>query len=253
MQKQSRYYISFFKLDSKAARFKKGVSSLLNRANFTRGELALWFSSLFIITAGFFLLGGGGPLILPASLVGVSSLIFSAKGNPVGPLLMVLFSCMYGAISYRFQYYGEMATYLGMTAPMSLLALASWLRNPYQGRRSQVKVGRMGKRDVIRMTVAAIGVTAAFWYILKALGTANLLPSTLSVTTSFLAVYMTYRRSEYYALAYGANDIVLVALWVMAALEEQKYWPVAICFGVFLVNDLYGFISWQRMRKSQEG
>lgn len=225
---------------------------------FTKGELALWFASLFVITAGFFLLGGRGPLTLLASLVGVSSLIFSAKGNPIGQLLMVLFSCMYGVISYGFGYYGEMATYLGMTAPMSLLSLVSWVRNPYRGSacksgRSQVKVERMGKKDVLWMTAAAVAVTAVFWHILKTLGTANLVPSTISVTTSFLAAYMTWRRSAYYALAYGANDIVLVALWGMAALEQREYWAVAICFGVFLVNDLYGFASWRQMQKSQEG
>ena len=88
---------------------------------FTRGELALW--------------GTSTALILALSLIGVTSLIFNAKGNPFGQLLMVCFSALYGIISFSCGYYGEMATYLGMTAPMAVFALVSWLRNPYQGNR----------------------------------------------------------------------------------------------------------------------
>lgn len=38
-------------------------------------------------------------------------LIFNAKGNPFGQLLMIIFSLIYGVISYSFSYYGEMITY----------------------------------------------------------------------------------------------------------------------------------------------
>ncbi len=222
------------------------------KSYFTKGELALWFSSMLIILGAFLLLGRGSPVTLAASLVGVTSLIFCAKGNPAGQCLMIIFSCMYGYISYTFAYYGEMITYLGMTAPMSLLALVAWVRNPSQGSRAQVKVARISPRRQREMAGAALGVTLVFWLILRELGTANLALGTISVTTSFLAVYMTYRRSACYALAYGANDLVLVALWVMAAGKNEEYWPVVICFGVFLVNDLYGFVSWRRMRERQE-
>ena len=82
--------------------------------------------------------------------------------------------------------------------------------------------------------------------------TANLLPSTLSVTTSFLAVYLTFRRSAYFPLAYAANDLVLIVLWTLAAMEDPSYLSVVICFVMFLVNDGYGFLSWSRMQKRQQ-
>lgn len=49
-------------------------------------------------------------------------LIFNAKGNPAGQLLTVIFSLLYGSISFTFAYYGEMITYLGMTMPMASFA-----------------------------------------------------------------------------------------------------------------------------------
>lgn len=56
---------------------------------FTRGELILWCSSVTLIIASFFAFGGNGALTLTASLVGVTSILFNAKGNPFGQLLIV--------------------------------------------------------------------------------------------------------------------------------------------------------------------
>jgi len=215
-------------------------------------EWALWLSSVTLISVFFFVFDRSGYLSFVASLVGATSLIFCAKGNPIGQVLMIVFSVMYGIISYSFAYYGEMMTYILMTGPMAVFALISWLRNPYKGNRSEVKVNRIKRREVMLMLALSAVVSTAFYFVLKHFGTANILPSTFSVTTSFIAVYLTFRRSPYFALAYALNDIVLIVLWSMAAFEDLSYLSVLVCFAVFLVNDLYGFISWRRMQKRQE-
>jgi len=183
---------------------------------------------------------------------GFDSPRLNAKGNPFGQLLMIIFSLLYGYISYGFAYYGEMITYLGMTAPMALFALIAWLMHPYKGKRSQVEVGNIGRWEWLFAVFLTICVTVVFYFILEHFDTANIIPSTLSVSTSFIAVYLTFRRSPYFALAYAANDIVLIILWVMATLSNLSYISVVVCFVMFLVNDLYGFINWRRMEKSQK-
>ena len=218
---------------------------------FSKGELTLWGSSAGLILISFFLFDRVNFMTLAASLIGTTSLIFNAKGNPVGQALMVVFSLLYGVISYSFSYFGEMITYLGMTGPMALFALISWLRNPYNGNHAEVAVNRLGKRELMLMYVLTVLVTLGFYFILDYFGTANMIPSTLSVTTSFIAVYLTFRRSPYFALAYAANDVVLIVMWIMAAAEDISYLSVIICFVMFLVNDLYGFVSWKRMEKRQ--
>ena len=218
---------------------------------FTKTERILWFGSMTLILAAFCLFDRESYLTLIASLIGVTSLIFAAKGNPVSQVLMIVFSILYGVISYSFAYYGEMITYLGMTLPMSVVALVAWLRHPYEGKKAEVQVNQIGKTDVIWMILLTTAVTVVFYFILEVFDTANLLPSTVSVTTSFLAVFLTFRRSPYYALAYAANDIVLIVLWVLASMEDIHYVSVVVCFVVFFVNDMYGFISWRRMAKRQ--
>jgi len=218
---------------------------------FSKFEIALWLSSVAFITAFFLIFDRSNYLSLAASLIGVTSLIFCAKGNPAGQALMIIFGIMYGFISWGFSYYGEMITYVGMTVPMAALSLVSWLKNPYKGNKSEVRVNRISKKELYIGIALTATVTVAFWFILKAFNTANLLPSTFSVTTSFFAVYLTLRRSTYFALAYAANDVVLIILWIMATLKDISYISVTVCFFVFLLNDLYGFFSWKRMQKRQ--
>jgi nicotinamide mononucleotide transporter PnuC len=218
---------------------------------FSRSEQILWSGSAGLVLLSFLTFDQENFMTLAASLIGVTSLIFNAKGNPIGQALMILFSLLYGIISYSFSYYGEMITYLGMTAPMALFALISWLRNPYNGNRAEVAVNRICKGETVFMCVLTAVVTVAFYFILDYFNTANILPSTVSVTTTFLAVYLTFRRSPYFALAYAANDLVLIALWILAAREDISYLSVIICFVMFLVNDLYGFMSWKRMEMRQ--
>ena len=219
---------------------------------FTKGERILWSVSVALILGAFFLFDREQYVTLAASVIGVTSLIFNAKGNPFGQILIIVFSLLYGYISYTSSYYGEMITYLGMTAPMAVIALVSWLRNPFNGNKAEVEVNHLKGKEVVLMLLLTAAVTAIFYFILAAFHTANLIPSTESVTTSFLAVYLTFRRSAFFAVAYAANDIVLIVLWILAALSDISYVSVVICFVVFFVNDMYGFVNWSKMKKRQE-
>lgn len=219
---------------------------------FTKIEKILWCSSVALIFTSFIIFDRENYMTLLASLIGVTSLIFCAKGNPIGQVLMVIFSIVYGIISYSFAYYGEMITYLGMSGPMAAFALIAWLKNPYKGKKSQVKVNKISKKEIAFMLIISVVVTILFYFILKYFGTANLIPSTLSIITSFIAVYLTFRRSPYFAFVYAINDLVLIVLWTLATLTDINYVSVLICFIVFFINDIYGFISWLRMERLQK-
>lgn len=218
---------------------------------FSTFEKLLWLGSVAIIILTSFQISETSRIAIYASLIGVTSLILNAKGNPLGQLLMIIFSILYGIISYQQSYYGEMLTYLGMTGPMALVALIAWFRNPFQGNHAQVEVARINKNEIIKMFALSIVVTAIFFFILRYFNTSNLGLSTLSVTTSFIAVYLTYKRIPEFTLAYAANDIVLIFLWIIAMANDSSYASVLVCFLIFLINDIYGYLSWKKMEKSQ--
>lgn len=216
----------------------------------TKFELCLWIVSMAVILVSF-AFSQGGWLEAIASLIGVTALIFVAKGYVLGQLLTVGFSVFYGIISFFFGYYGEMITYLCMTAPMAVMSVISWVKHPYKDSK-EVEISRLSPKKILIMILLSVVVTAAFGFILKALKTANLVFSVVSVTTSFIAVYLTFLRSPYYALGYAANDVVLIIMWVLASMENISYLPMVMCFVMFLFNDIYGFYNWRKMRKHQE-
>ena len=206
-------------------------------------DIALWIVSVAVVSLSFGLSPRKDPLTLVASLVGVSSLIFIAKGNIWGQILMIVFAVAYGTVSFFFRYWGEMITYLCMSLPASVFALVSWLRHPYR-HSQQAEVGKLNAGKIAGVCALAAVVTVAFYFILRALSTPNLLFSTLSVTTSVLAASFSFLRSPLYALGYTANDIVLIVLWSLATLKDSSYFPMIFCFVMFLCNDVNGFINW---------
>lgn len=213
-------------------------------------EKVLWLLSVIAVLCSSALSGFSDPLSMIASLIGVTALIFVAKGYVAGQVLTIVFALFYGFISFFFRYYGEMITYLGMSAPMAALAAFEWLKNPYKGTK-EVKIKRMTVHTVILLFASAAIVTLVFYFILQALGNANLAFSTLSVTTSFIASALTYLRSPYYALAYAANDLVLIVLWISASMSDFSCIPMTVCFVMFFANDMYGFFNWRKMQKKQ--
>ena len=218
---------------------------------FSKTEIALFLISSFIIVVSAIITPGTKWQSITASLIGALSLILNAKGNPIGQLLMIIFSVLYGIISYEQRYYGEMITYLGMTAPMAAFSLVSWLKNPYNGKRSEVKTSYINKRQIIFLTLLTTSVTFFFYFVLRYFNTANLAVSTLSVATSFAAASLTFLRSPWFAAAYASNDIVLLILWGTALYKDISYLSVFLCFMIFLVNDLYGFYNWRKMHNRQ--
>ena len=217
----------------------------------TKFEKSLWILSVVVVSVTFFAFGNTDYLTLAASLIGVTALIFLAKGHWIGQVLIIIFGAFYGYVSYHYRYYGEMITYLGMTVPMAVVALIAWVRNPYKDK-SEVAVSKLSARKIPVMLFATAVVTSAFYFILKALDNANLIVSTVSVATSFLAAYMTALRTPYYALGYAANDLVVIALWLFMLKTDTDSIPMIVCFTTFFINDMYGFINWKRMEKRQK-
>lgn len=218
---------------------------------FTKFERMLWIGSAVIIFISYFLTDRSNIITPAAALLGVTSILLNAKGNPIGQALMVVFSCVYGWLSWKMRYYGEMITYLGMTMPMAVLALIAWLRHPFNGNAAQVAARRISRKEWPAALALTAAVTAGFYFILAALHTPFLPLSTLSIATSFLAVYLTFRRDPHFSLIYAANDLVLILLWLLSLPQNRNNLAVVICFAAFFANDVYGFASWKSMEKAQ--
>jgi len=213
-------------------------------------EVILWAVSLIVVISSYALSKTNDILTLTASAIGVTSLIFLAKGFCIGQVLIIIFSVFYGIISFKNQYYGEMITYLCITTPIAVVALIQWIKHPYKST-NEVEISKINKKHILIMSITAILITTVFYFILQAFGNATLIVSTISITTSYVAAYLTAVRSPYYAFGYAANDLVLILLWIIASIKDISNIPMIACFTMFLINDLYGFYNWKKMEKRQ--
>ena len=201
---------------------------------FTLIEKIILSVSILIITLTFLIFDRKGYFNYVASIIGVVSLILNAKGNFIGQIIGMIFCTCYGIISFTYRYYGEVITYLCMTMPFAIISMISWIKNPFKNRKTEVMINNV---KVIEL-----------FYILPIV----LLISTISIATSTIAVYFTFRRSPYFALAYSINDLVLIVLWLLASIDNIIYISVVGCFISFFVNDIYGYIAWKRMYNKQQ-
>lgn len=218
---------------------------------FTKFEWALWISSLAAITATHFAVGGGDTLSLVASLIGVTSLIYAARGDVIAPCLFIAFAIIYAVISYFSGYYGEMIIYLGMQLPISCVSLVSWFKNRGEGAR--VKISALTwKKLLFALGLAAI-ITVPFYFLLEYFNTLNLIPSTVSVATSVTALCLMALRIPQFALAFILNDIVMIVLWSLTLSTSLEHISLVVCFSIFLINDGYTFINWLRKARSSRG
>ena len=217
----------------------------------TAVEYCLWAGGIAAIVLSFFLCGNTDYLNLGGSILGCTTLIFLAKGNVAGQILSLLFSAYYAYVSFTMKYYGEMLICLCMTTPIALAAIVSWILHPFGEKRTEVEVARPKLGAYLTIFVLSLPATICFYFILRTLGTNDLVWSTISVLTSFIAVSLSLLRSPYYAAAYAANDVVLIILWSLAAAKDSEYIALIVCFAVFLFEDLYGLINWLKMRKNQ--
>ena len=69
----------------------------------TAFERRLWISSLILVSGAFLFSPQRDWLNLAASLIGVTALIFVAKGYVIGQVLTVVFALFYGVISWHFR------------------------------------------------------------------------------------------------------------------------------------------------------
>lgn len=185
-----------------------------------------------------------------AGLLGLSCVIFAAKGKIISIFLTWGMIVFYSILSYKNKYYGEVFINLCMMFPMTIISLVAWLKN--LGKDYVVKVNSITEKEIIIVGAVAVAAFVAFYFILRALNTSRLVFSTISIVTSVLATYFQSRRSKYGFLAFLINDAVLCVLWLSATLEDIKNVAMATAVSMFILCDIYGFISWSVMQKRQK-
>lgn len=129
---------------------------------FTIIEWSLWLCSILAILSTSLYFGNQEPLAILASLIGITSLIVSAKGNPVGQGLIIIFSVIYAYLALRNNYYSELITNSCLILPMAIFSLLSWLNHPFQGKKAKVSISQVSIKDYYLLILSTLSITILF-------------------------------------------------------------------------------------------
>ena len=213
-------------------------------------EIIFLFACLLGLTLCFIFGVDKNVLSFVTSLIGVVSVLMVAKGLVIAPFINISYNVLYSIVAITQKYYGEAIIYIAIMMPISIFSIISWLRNKNKNNSAVIEQNSIHKKEYLYLFLSTSVLTVAFYFLLKALDTNELIISTLSLITSAVASYLMLRRSKYYALGFVANDIILIIMWAIVVKNSGiGYLPTLLSFVIFLINDIYGFIHWSLTQK----
>ena len=175
-----------------------------------------------------------------------------AKGKVAGYVLGLIVVAFYCFISYREALYGELIHYLLLETPLWTAGIIGWLKN-HDEKTDSVKMNIIGKKEWFFATIGTIVISVAFYFILKALNTNQLVFSTLSIVVNVFSEYLIMRRSRFGFIGYITCDILLMILWGVPMLYgELEIIPMFINGIANFAIDVYGLINWVNLQRIQD-
>ena len=215
-------------------------------------EILFLITSFLTISLCFIFLPNKNWLSYTSSLFGVFAVLLVSKGVVWAPIVNLIYGIFYITTSITQKYYGEAIIYGLVMTPLYIFSIISWLKNRKNENENIVKVNQIKGIEYLYLSIATIFLSIAFYFILKLLNTSELLVSTFSFTSSAFATYLMFRRCSFYAVGFIIDDIVSIVLWSLSVVNMGVgYIPSVLCFCIFLINDVYGFIHWKIEEKNQ--
>ena len=206
-------------------------------------------SAIAIVVAFIFTVEKQWMTLVIASIWLISA-IFTSKGMFYTPICNVIYIVFYVIVSINQQYYGEAIVYGAIIGPIQIFTIFSWIKN--KQKEQTVAINKIKSKEWVWVGIITTIATVGLYFLLLILNTSELVVSTLSLVFCALANYLLLRRSSYYALSFVVNDVFLVTLWLIAAIESNFSLVLMLINSlVFTVNDVYGFFRWKKQEKTQ--
>lgn len=215
-------------------------------------EIIFLVVSLLTITTCFIFAKDKNILSFIASMLGIVSVIMVAKGLVVAPFFCIVSNILYAVLSLTQRFYGESIIYFCLMIPINIGTIITWLKHKNSKNSDVVQVNKLKKVEYLAVLGVALVSTVAFYFLLKAINTNELIVSTLSLIFSLVAAYLSFRRCKFYALAFLIDDVIQIVMWGLAINASGiAFLPTLICFALYLINDIYALFHWIREEKNQ--
>ena len=138
-----------------------------------------------------------------------------------------------------------------ITIPVYLISVITWLKNR-SSENDEVTVNKLSVMELVILLISSIPLFAIIFFVLRALNTANLVVSTISLTLGAIASYLLMRRCEYNFIFYILLNVTGIALWTTITIRDLSNLPTVISYSISVFLNITGLINWIKMKKSQQ-
>lgn len=214
--------------------------------------LFLSISLIAVITVSIVCKSDG--LSIAYSIVAIFTVFAFSKGVFIAPLYQVATSIIYATQSYYNGLYGELIKDACILAPFYIVTMVIWVLNKKKNK--EIQITTIGWKEWLCIIACALVLIVPVYFGLQALNTKYLYLSIPAFILPLVSVYLVSRRSVFQFVSFLLQNIVGILLWLMPIFQGEpggiELLPVAVSFGIFIINNSYGLWNWTRKYKAQK-
>jgi nicotinamide mononucleotide transporter len=186
-------------------------------------------------------------------LSGLWCVILVAKGRILNYYIGLVQILGYAYICYGYKLWGEVMLNLIYFLPMTFVGLYIWSKNKDIKVLDKVRTKLMNNEMRFFCFAISVIAVAMYGYWLNSVGDpVPYLDSASTVLSVIAMILLAWRYTEQWLL-WIAVDVVSVWMWILVVLEKgTNDIALLVMWIAFLINAIYGFLSWTKMHKQQE-
>lgn len=181
-------------------------------------------------------------------------MLAQAQGKPYANLIGIVATLVYCYCAFVEALYGEIIIGLILTVPTCVFSYIVWMRN----KRNKVDEGEIlvvnyiKWREVFLLILTQIVMGVGYYFFLRALGTEQLIFSTITLATSVMDAYLLLRRTALALYLEVLDNLLTAGLWLMLAINGGLDNIVFVVQYLFLFfYSFYGAVTWNKYREEQ--
>ena len=207
----------------------------------------LWLGIFTLINIYLFFAWSDTVVGLLTSLTGMVCVVLTARGKISNYYFGIVNVILYAYLAYNQSYYGEVMLNLLYFLPFQFIGIYIW--GKHKNENNVVKVKTMSNK--LRLLLGVIATFGVIGYGLFLQYLNGSLPYVDSISTVFSVIAMVLMAKRYVEqwILWIIVDVVSIIMWLIVFLQNGNDVSILLMWSAYLVNAVYGFYNWNKLRE----
>lgn len=209
-----------------------------------------WLIGAVLVIVGLGVYWGDSTMAIISAATGAMCVILVAKGEISNYFFGLINVVLYIFLAWNAKLYGEVMLNTLYYVPMQFIGFYMWKKAGNQNGDFVAKSLSTAQRGALLLG-STIGILAYAWVLSLLGGNLALIDSMSTVLSIIAMVLMVKSYKEQWAIWIVVNTVSII-MWVVSLMNGVGDIATAIMWTVYLVNAIFGWISWNKASKQQD-